>query len=139
MQPVFIGIVPPDSFCCLQQMLYLRLVKVWITLIHILVQELTAFPDAHKSSIKLTVLFTLSNSLHIINKSNIRKVIQLSNWHSLSDNKRKQTFNCTANALSDHTRPDKMKKNRDNHTWIWWCTFLLPRKEKSYLLNFIKI
>lgn len=57
-QPILIGIIFPDGFSWLQQVLNLRFIQVWIAIIYYIIQELAAFPDAHNSLVKLPILFS---------------------------------------------------------------------------------
>lgn len=71
MKPVFIRIVLSDCFRRLQQMLDLWLIKIGITLVDKLIQQLAAFPYAHLHSVQFAIL--LCHSLYLRTQSQIEK------------------------------------------------------------------
>ena len=62
-EPIFIGIVFPDGFSSLQQVLNLRLIQVRITIIYNIIEKLTAFPYAHLYPVQFPI--RLSHLLHL--------------------------------------------------------------------------
>lgn len=62
-KPILIGVVFSDGFSSLEQVLDLGFIKVWVTLIHHIIQQLTAVPYAHLHLVQFPIL--LPHSLHL--------------------------------------------------------------------------